>query len=181
MPPRRPMKKPGDAKVVKKPLTRHGFQMLAKEHDELMLVERPKVVLGIQIAAAEGDRSENAEYIYGRKRLRELDKRLRYLGGLLKDVALVDPAQLSGDKVSFGATVVVCDEDGKDHTWTIVGEGETEFYPGGVCYKAPVALALIGRRVGDVVIARRPAGDLELEITDLFFAGRNWQQPPVNS
>ena len=85
-------------------MTRHGFTELAKEHDELLLVERPKVVQGIAIAAAEGDRSENAEYIYGKKRLRELDKRLRYLGTLLKDVQLIDPATLRGDRVCFGPT-----------------------------------------------------------------------------
>ncbi len=78
----------------KKPMTRKGFEKLAAEHDELLLVERPKVVNGVQIAAAEGDRSENAEYIYGKKRLREIDKRLRYLGGLLKDIKLVDTEYL---------------------------------------------------------------------------------------
>ncbi|MBM4253871.1 MAG: transcription elongation factor GreB [Deltaproteobacteria bacterium] len=156
-------------------MTRQGFQELAKEHDELLLVERPKVVQGIAIAAAEGDRSENAEYIYGKKRLRELDKRLRYLGTLLKDVQLVDPAKLTGDRVSFGSTVQIVDEVGLEKSYTIVGEGETEFHPDGISYKSPVARALLGRRVGDIVVAQRPAGEIELEITGLLFAGRPWR------
>ncbi|MCX6105925.1 MAG: GreA/GreB family elongation factor [Proteobacteria bacterium] len=156
-------------------MTRHGFTELAKEHDELILVERPKVVQGITIAAAEGDRSENAEYIYGKKRLRELDKRLRYLGTLLKDVQLIDPATLRGDRVCFGSTVLVRDEHDVEKSYTLVGEGETEFLAGSISYKSPVARALIGKRVGDVIVAQRPAGEIELEIIGLLFAGRPWE------
>jgi transcription elongation factor GreB len=156
----------------KRPLTRLGYNKLAAERDELLLVERPKVVQGIATAAAEGDRSENAEYIYGKKRLRELDKRLRYLGLLLKDVKIVDPERLSGDRVAFGSTVRVRDEEGNEREYIIVGEGETDFHTGGISYQSPVAKVLIGRRVGDVVLARRPAGEIELEIVGLAFAGR---------
>ena len=164
------------AKPQAKPMTREGFKRLAAEHDELMLVERPKVLLGIQIAAAEGDRSENAEYIYGRKRLRELDKRLRYLGGLLKDVKLVDPEALSGVKVCFGSTVTVLDENGQERTYTIVGEGESDHKQGGISYKSPVAKALHGKKVGDFVVVHRPAGEIELEIIGLKFGDRNWDE-----
>lgn len=164
--------------VQKRPLTRAGYARLATEHDELLLVERPKVVLGISIAAAEGDRSENAEYIYGKKRLRELDKRLRYLGFLLKDVKVCDPEYLGGDQVCFGCTVTVVDEDGSEKEYTLVGEGEAEHREAQISYKSPVALALMGKRVGDVVTAYRPAGDMELEIVDLKFAGRSWKVPP---
>lgn len=160
----------------KKPLTRAGFQKLAAEHDQLFLVERPKVLEGIQIAAAEGDRSENAEYIYGRKRLREMDKRIRYLGGLLKDVKLVDPDQLTGNRVAFGSTVHIADEDGVEKEYTIVGEGETEFWPGGISYKSPVARALIGKRVGELVLVHRPMGEVELEILGLRFGTKPWQR-----
>ena len=162
----------------KKPMTRKGHAKLAAEHDELLLVERPKVVQGIATAAAEGDRSENAEYIYGKKRLRELDKRLRYLGMLLKDVKLVDPATLSGDRVCFGSTVVVRDEEGDEKEYTIVGEGEADHRERSISYKSPVARALQGKRVGDVVVVQRPAGEIELEIVDLLFAGRSYQEPP---
>lgn len=159
----------------KRPITRSGFNKLAAEHDELLLMERPKVVQGIAIAAAEGDRSENAEYIYGKKRLRELDKRLKYLGQLLKDVKVVDPEALSGNRVCFGATVVVLDEEGVTKEYTIVGEGESDHREHSISYQSPVAKALMGKRVGEVVTAHRPAGDIELEIVDLKFAGRSWR------
>jgi transcription elongation factor GreB len=157
----------------KKPMTRKGFEKLAAEHDELLLVERPKVVNGVQIAAAEGDRSENAEYIYGKKRLREIDKRLRYLGGLLKDIKLVDPEYLEGAKVCFGSTVTVTDEDGVIRTYTIVGEGEAD--GNAISWLSPVAKALLGKKVGDVVLVRRPAGEIEFEISDLHFGERHYQ------
>jgi transcription elongation factor GreB len=171
--------KKGDGALVKRPMTREGFKKLAAEHDELLLVERPKVVQGIATAAAEGDRSENAEYIYGKKRLRELDKRLRYLSGLLKHVKLVDPERLGGDKVCFGSTVVVRDEEGGEKEYTIVGEGESDHRAASISFKSPVARALTGKRVGDVVVVQRPAGEIELEIVDLKFAGRSWEEPPV--
>jgi transcription elongation factor GreB len=166
--------KPQAPKPEKKPMTREGFKRLAAEHDELLLVERPKILQGIQIAAAEGDRSENAEYIYGRKKLRELDKRLRYLGGLLKDVRLVDPDSLSGDRVCFGSTVIVMDEDGNEKSYTIVGEGEAEHKFGGISYKSPMARALHGKKVGDIVVVQRPIGEIELEIVGLKFGTRDW-------
>ncbi len=155
-------------------MTRQGFQAMAKEHDELFLVERPKVVQGIATAAAEGDRSENAEYIYGKKKLRELDKRIQYLGGLLKDVKVVDPANIRGDTVCFGSTVVVLGDDGKEKEYTIVGEGESDYIPGSISEKTPIARALLGKKVGAVVTAWRPAGEIELEITGLKFAGRSY-------
>lgn len=153
-------------------MTRSGFQKLAAEHDELLLVERPKILQGIQIAAAEGDRSENAEYIYGRKRLRELDKRLRYLGGLLKDVQLVDPEQLTGNRVCFGSTVRVLDESGKERSYTIVGEGEADYRQQSISHLSPVAKALHGKQVGDIVLVLTPAGEVELEIVGLYFGSR---------
>ncbi len=160
----------------KKPLTRKGFERLAAEHDELLLVERLKVVNAVQVAAAEGDRSENAEYIYGKKRLREIDKRLRYLGGLLKDIKLVDPEYLEGPKVCFGSTVTVTDENGLARTYTIVGEGEAD--GNAISWLSPVAKALLGKKVGDVVLVRRPAGEIEFEVSDLHFGGRHYQLPP---
>ncbi len=159
-------------------LTRKGFTRLAAEHDELLLVERPKVVLGVTIAAAEGDRSENAEYIYGKKRLREIDKRLRYLGTLFKDLKIIDPDTLRGDLVCFGSTVSVRGEDGVEKTYTIVGEGEAEWRNHEISYKSPVARALIGKKIGDVLTAKRPAGEIELEVIDLQYNGRPWNVPP---
>ena len=150
--------------LKKRPITRAGFQLLAQEHDHLLLQERPKVLQGIQFAAAEGDRSENAEYIYGRKKLRELDKRLRYLGKLLKDIVLVDPEKLESTKVCFGSTVTVVDEEGVERTYTLVGEGESDLIHHGISYLSPMAKALMGKKEGDLVVVHRPAGEIELEI-----------------
>lgn len=162
--------------TLKKPMTRAGFNRLAEEHDHARNIERPKVLKAIQIAAAEGDRSENAEYIYGRKKLREMDKRLRYLNGLLTDVQIIDPEKLRGDRVSFGSTVVVEDEDGEEKRYTIVGEGEAEYADKSISWKSPVAKALQGKRVGETVLVRRPAGEIELTVVDLFFGARHYSE-----
>ena len=158
-----------DYKKLRKPLTKDGHARLAEEHYQLSRVERPKVVDGIATAAAEGDRSENAEYIYGKKRLRELDKRLRYLDYLLKDAQIIDPTNLSGDRVCFGSTVSVLDEEGNKKVWMIVGEGEADYKEGKISWKSPVAKALYGKKVGDLVLTQRPKGEIELEITNLKF------------
>jgi transcription elongation factor GreB len=163
------------AKKPVNPLTRHGYNALAHEYNQSRDVERPKVVAGVSSAAADGDRSENAEYIYGKKRLREIDKRLRYLGGLLKDVKIVDPENLSGDRVCFGSTAIVQNEEGETKTYHIVGVGEAEFSANAISWKSPVGLALFGKKVGDVVNVITPGGMIELEIVDLFFASKNWR------
>lgn len=150
-------------------LTKEGYSALAGEYDRLLRTERPRVVRGVADAAAEGDRSENAEYIYGKKRLREIDKRLKYLGRLLKDAVVVDRSELAGDKVCFGATVLVEDEDGAQKRWTIVGEGEANPQQGTISMKAPLARAIMGKQVGDVVTVNRPAGQLEFEVVALEF------------
>jgi transcription elongation factor GreB len=157
-------------------LTREGHEILLSEHEELSKRERPRVVKGIADAAEEGDRSENAEYIYGKKRLRELDKRLSYLARLLKNPIIVDRESLSGELVIFGSTVVIEDEDGKVKEYTIVGEGEADLKGGKISDGAPVARALLGKPVGEFVVIERPAGELEVEIVGLKFAGRDWDK-----
>lgn len=162
---------------MKKPLTLAGFRLLSKEHEQLSRVERPRVVVGVTNAAAEGDRSENAEYIYGKKRLREIDKRLQYLGILLGDVDIIDPVSLTGRKVCFGATVVFA-ESGEDEAvpskrkWQIVGEGESDTAHGTISWQSPMARALMGKQVGDVVTVERPAGELQITVLELWFAER---------
>lgn len=156
----------------KKLMTKAGHAKLAAEQEHLLRIERPKVVAGVATAAAEGDRSENAEYIYGKKRLREIDKRLRYLGILLKDVRLIEASQLSGTTVCFGSTIKVLDDQGRERTYTIVGEGEADYKEQSISYKSPVARALQGKRVGDVVLVHTPAGEVELEIMALYFGER---------
>lgn len=154
---------------MKKYLTREGFKRIAEEHRKLFEEVRPVVVEGIATAAMEGDRSENAEYIYGKKRLREIDKRLRYLSSLLKDVKIVDPENIKSDRVCFGATVVIEDEAGIKKEWTIVGVGEADAKEGTISYKSPLAKALLNKKVGDVVVIERPADEIEVEILELKF------------
>ena len=153
----------------KKPLTRQGFLKLAKEHQHLLENVRPQVVEGIATAAAEGDRSENAEYIYGKKRLREIDKKLRQLTLLMKDCDVVDIEHLRSDRVDFGALVTLLDEAGEEKTWRIVGVGEADVEEKTISYKSPVARALMGKKVGDFVEINRPKGPMEYEITKIYY------------
>ena len=156
----------------KNPMTRQGYQKLVAEYEHLTKVERPQVVKGVADAAAEGDRSENAEYIYGKKKMREIDKRLKYLGQLLKDVEVIEPENLRGTKVCVGATVVFVDEEDREKRWTLVGDGEADAREGTISYRAPVAKALLGKEVGDAVTVYRPKGEIEVEITALYFGDR---------
>ncbi len=153
-------------------ITPEGYQRLTGEMDELIRVERPRVVREVQDAAAQGDRSENAEYIYGKRRLREIDRRLRFLQSRLKDIEVIDPATQGGEVVRFGATVEVEDEDGNTRAWTIVGEDEVDADRGRVSWKSPLGRALLRRREGDAVHYQRPDGaKVELTITAL-----RWEQ-----
>ncbi len=155
---------------MRKKLTRKGHEKLKAEYEELMFTKRPQVVKGIANAAAEGDRSENAEYIYGKKHLREIDKRLQYLGMLLKDVIILEPAKQPTDHVSFGLTVSLQDETGETKQFMIVGEGETDFYEGAISERSPVAQALLGKKIGDIVEIHRPKGIWEVEVMKIVVA-----------
>lgn len=148
-------------------ITPEGFARLHDEVEYLTRKERPRVVQEVQDAAAQGDRSENAEYIYGKKRLREIDRRLNFLGARLKNVVVVDPAKSAGkDVVFFGATVDVEDEEGETLTWQIVGEDETDPSVGRVSWKSPIGRALLKKRAGDTVTYAKPEG-ARVEITIL--------------
>ena len=147
-----------------KPFTRHGYKKLASEFEHLSKVERPKIVRGVADAAAEGDRSENAEYIYGKKRLREIDKRLGYLSQLLKNATIISKDMVDTSKICFGCTVTVKNIDGKLSKYTIVGEGESDLASGRISYISPVAKALLGKQIGDIVEIDRPKDSVELEI-----------------
>jgi transcription elongation factor GreB len=157
---------------LKNPLTREGWERIAEEHRQLLEVERPRIVENMATAAAEGDRSENAEYIYSRKRMREIDKRLRYLTGLLKDAQIVDPRNIRSSRIEFGATFVIEDEEGRTREWTIVGVGESDADKGTISWKSPLARAVWGKKVGQVVTVHRPMGDADYEIIDIHYAGR---------
>ena len=146
-------------------ITPQGFAALRAEYEELFSVERPKIVETVSWAASLGDRSENADYLYGKKRLREIDRRLSYLSKVMKSAKVVDPAkQEQRDTVRFGATVELADEDDERRTLTLVGEDEGDASAGKISWAAPVARALVGAKVGDERIVRLPAGEKSYEI-----------------
>ena len=146
-------------------ITPTGIARIRAEYDELFGIERPKLVETIAWAAANGDRSENGDYIYGRKRLRELDRRLAYLGKVMKNAKVVDPAaQPARDQVRFGATVELADEDDNRRTLTIVGDDEADASSGKIGWSAPLARALVGARLGDERIVRLPSGEKSYEV-----------------
>ena len=151
-------------------ITPQGFARIRAEYDNLFGIERPKLVETISWAAANGDRSENGDYIYGRKRLRELDRRLSYLGKVMKNAKVVDPAaQAALDQVRFGATVELADEDDARRTVTIVGDDEADAGAGRIGWSAPMARALLGAKVGDERIVRLPAGEKSYEVTAISY------------
>lgn len=124
-----------------------------------MHVERPKIVEIVTWAASNGDRSENADYQYGKKRLREIDRRVHFLTKRLEDAEVVDPLKMSGDKVLFSATVTLANEDGNESIYQIVGEDELDPKGGKISWRSPVAKALLGKRSGDEVRLVKPSGE----------------------
>lgn len=151
-------------------ITPGGHARLRAELEHLVRVERPQVVSIVQWAAANGDRSENADYTYGKRRLREIDRRIRFLGRRLDLAQIVDPAQRQPtDHVFFGATVTLCDERGDENTYQIVGIDETDFARGRISWRSPMALALLKAREGDSVRFRSPAGWREVDIVAVTY------------
>lgn len=150
-------------------ITPSGLKRLQDEFHQLYHEERPKLVETVAWAAGNGDRSENGDYIYGKRRLREIDKRLKFLRDRIEAAQVVDPSQLKGDKVVFGATVTIQDENGVEKTYQIVGEDEIETDQNRISWKSPIAKALIGKKVGDEVTIQRPSGPLIAEIIALAF------------
>lgn len=150
-------------------ITPEGFQKLQEEFKRLFHDERPKLVETVAWAAGNGDRSENGDYIYGKKRLREIDKRLKFLRDRIESARVVDPKTVESEKVVFGATVTVVDEDGDERCYQIVGEDEIEPGKNRISWKSPMAKALLGKVVGDEVEIARPAGPLVVEITSIQY------------
>lgn len=151
-------------------ITPEGLARIRAEYDELFGVERPKIVEIVSWAASLGDRSENADYLYGKKRLREIDRRLSHLSRIMKAAKVVDPAsQPSRDQVRFGATVELADEEDNRRTLTIVGDDETDASVGRIGWSAPLARALIGARVGDERTVRLPAGEKSYEVMEIRY------------
>lgn len=145
--------------------TPEGYRRLRDEHAALLRMERPRVVEIVSWAAGNGDRSENGDYQYGKKRLREIDRRLRYLGKRLERVEVVDPAQQTRrDQVFFGASVTYANEDDERTTVTIVGADEADMKEGKVSLASPIAQALLGARVGEERRVRTPRGAETVEV-----------------
>jgi len=154
-------------------ITPEGLARIRAEYDDLLGDERPKIVETVSWAASLGDRSENADYIYGKRRLREIDRRLGYLAKIMKQAKVVDPAaQPTRDQVRFGATVELADEDDNRRKLTLVGDDEADASAGRIGWSAPLARALLGARVGDERIVRLPAGEKSYEVMEIRYPER---------
>ena len=157
---------------VKNYMTPAGFRAMQDELQSLARVERPKVVETVAWAAGNGDRSENGDYIYGKQRLREIDRRIRFLTKRLEAAQMVDPAQQKNrDQVFFGATVHYRSESGTERTVTIVGIDEADLDKGQVSWISPIARALHKAREGDIVELRTPNGPEAIEVLEISYPG----------
>jgi transcription elongation factor GreB len=151
-------------------ITPEGYRRLREEYETLFGDERPKLVETISWAAGNGDRSENGDYIYGRKRLREIDRRIGWLSRRMKEAQVVDPArQPDRAKVFFGATVTIVDEEDRKRIVTLVGEDETDAGNGRIAWTSPIARAIRGAAVGDVRRVTLPAGERALEVVAIRY------------
>ena len=169
---KRPLREPvrDTAAPQKNYITPAGLQRLRDEHRFLLTRERPAVTEVVAWAAGNGDRSENADYQYGKRRLREIDRRVRFLTRRLDRAEVVDPARQQGlDQVFFGATVTYLQSDGVERTVQIVGVDEVDPLAGKISWVSPVARALIKAREGDTVSVQTPAGPLELEVLEVRY------------
>jgi transcription elongation factor GreB len=150
-------------------ITPEGARRLRVELDHLWTVERPKVTQDVADAAAQGDRSENAEYIYGKRRLREIDRRVHFLTKRIDALTVVNEPPSDRSRAFFGCWVTVEDEDGTRARYRIVGADESDGEHGLISIDAPMARALIGKRAGDEVTVRRPKGDTILTIVEVEY------------
>jgi len=153
------------------PITPQGMATLKSRYDHLLAKERPEIVEIVSWAAGNGDRSENGDYLYGRKRMREIDRELGYLARRMKALRVVDPnQQRDRDRVFFGATVEIADEDDARQTVTLVGDDEQDASTGRIGWNAPMAKALRKAAVGDVRSVRLPSGVKEWEVLAIDYA-----------
>ncbi len=150
-------------------ITPAGAARLRAELRRLRYEERPEVTKTVAWAAGNGDRSENGDYLYGKKRLREIDRRMRFLSKRLESAEVVDPLAVRSDTVQFGATVTVQYEDGTERTYSIVGVDEVDLERGRISWMSPLARALLKTQAGDVVTFRAPGGVQELEVLAVVY------------
>ena len=150
-------------------ITPGGHRKLVDELEHLLRVERPEVTKLVQWAASNGDRSENADYLYGKKRLREIDRRVRFLTQRLDAAVVVDPRSITSSKVQFGATLKVMDEESKMRVYSIVGVDEVDTARNRISWQSPIGRTLLGKEEGDEVLVRIPAGEITLEIVEISY------------
>lgn len=155
--------------AAKNYITPTGLKRLQQELRKLKYEERPEVTQTVAWAASNGDRSENGDYLYGKKRLREIDSRIRFLSKQIENAEVIDPATIKASVVQFGATVTFEDEDGNQKTYSIVGSDESDVSQGRISWLSPLASSLLRHRVGDVVTFSSPKGEQEIEIIDLDY------------
>jgi transcription elongation factor GreB len=153
-------------------ITPDGFRRLSEEHWNIWTVLRPRIVAEVEAAAAMGDRSENAEYIYGKRKLRELDRRLRFLSERMDVLSVVEPRPDPAGRAFFGAWVTVEQEDGESRTYRLVGADEFDLGRGLLSVDSPMGRALLGKRAGEVATVPRPAGAVEVAIRAV-----SWEAP----
>ncbi len=146
-----------------------GYQKLMDEFENLVKIERPEVTKIVQWAASNGDRSENADYLYGKKRLREIDRRIRFLSQRLEKALVVDPLKIKSQRIQFGATVEVIDETDVKKSFTIVGVDEVNTAKGHISWQSPIGKSLIGKAVGDEVLVKVPSGELTYEVLSVTY------------
>ena len=151
-------------------ITPEGEQTLREELHQLWKVERPEVTNVVHEAAKNGDRSENGDYIYGKRRLREIDSRVRFLNKRLDELEVVDRAPADKSKVRFGAWVTLEDEDGTEQRWRIVGPDEFDVSAGKLSMDSPMARAILGKGLDDEVVVRSPSGEQVYYVTDIAYA-----------
>jgi len=152
------------------PITPAGFAAMRAEYTQLFETERPRLVETISWAAGNGDRSENGDYIYGRKRLREIDRRINFLSKRMAAAKVIDPAtQPDRARAWFGATVTIADEDDNERIVTLVGEDEADAGAARISWRSPLARALRGAAIGDVRRVELPAGQREYEVTAIGY------------
>jgi transcription elongation factor GreB len=154
-------------------ITPAGLAALKARYDHLLGTERPEIVAIVSWAAGNGDRSENGDYLYGRKRMREIDRELAHLARRMKSAKVVDPAQQPDrTRVWFGATVTIADEDDNQRSVTLVGDDEQDPANDRIGWSAPIARALRGAAVGDLRTVRLPAGEKEWEVLAIAYPGQ---------
>lgn len=150
-------------------ITPQGMETLRTELKELLTKERPKVVETVSWAAGNGDRSENGDYIYGKRRLREIDRRIRFLTRRLESMEIINPALIEADQVLFGATVTVMDEENQKKIYQIVGVDEADAKSGKVSWRSPLGRSLLKRKCGDIVTVSAPKREFDLEILKIEY------------